>query len=137
MAKLKTLISLLVLSMIILVPGCSRSYDISGLYRDEDDQKSGLLIEPNGRGYDVTVVTLAGDRIRERLMHQYIVRSRQNYYRISTDTEGINCYEVKASGSSLVGICRSMEGQALHRAVLRRIETNTLAPSPSANAPHL
>lgn len=76
--------------------------DISGLYLCEDC-KSGFLIESAGSGYRVTAVSIREGRIVEKHFSYSIENSSNNCYRLYTEPEKLNYYDVKAIPSGFNG----------------------------------
>ena len=112
-----------VLTLVLL--SCSSPVDISGVYVC-DDHRSGFSIEPIEDGYKVTSVILENGRIAERLFSYTIPKSPNNHYRIYTEAEKINYYDVKASSSGFNGVYRNTEKQFMVRALIALLRKTDL-----------
>jgi hypothetical protein len=109
------------LVLILSLMRCSSALDISGLYLC-DDRGSGFLIEPDESGYRVTAVIFKEGSITETLFSYSIEKSRNNCYRLYTEPEKLNYYDVEASSSGFNGVYRNIEKQYMIRALLRKVD---------------
>ena len=116
----KTALTTLLFVLLALVR-CSSPVDISGLYLCED-RKSGFLIEPAGSGYRVTAVSMKEGRVVEKHFSYSVEKSSNNCYRLYTEPEKLNYYDVKAIPSGLNGVYRNIEKQSMIRALLRKAD---------------
>jgi len=117
----KTIITTIMLFVLLILVQCSSPIDISGLYLCED-RKSGFSIESADGGYRVAFVSISEGRIVETHFCYTTKKSSNNCYRLYTDPEKLNYYDVTANSSGFNGVYRNNEKYFMIRALLRRVD---------------